>query len=120
MDNKISIPRPEIVAPPSVSNLTVAQAGPGMFSVTMQVVMVVRFPTEETSTDTPTAAQIVASSPVPALTPVAAAVAMMYGNGEKPEADGEPEAFQAFVQTMGYPPQTREVLIQWATVQGGA
>ena len=114
MDNKISIPRPEIVAPPSVSNLTVSQAGPGMFSVTMQVVMVVRFPTEGTSTDTPTAAQIAASSPV------AGAGPLMYGNGEKPEDDGEPEAFQAFVQTMGYLPQTKEVLIQWATAQGGA
>ncbi len=119
MDNKISIPRPEIVAPPSVSNLTVSQAGPGMFSVTMQVVMVVRFPTEGTSIDTPTTAQVVASAPVPASTPVAAGP-LMYSNGEKPEADGEPEAFQTFVETMGYPPQTREVLIQWATAQGGA
>ena len=119
MDNKISIPRPEIVAPPSVSNLTVSQAGPGMFSVTMQVVMVVRFPTENTPVDTPTAVQVVACAPVPASTPVAAGP-LMYGDGEKPEADGEPEAFQAFVETMGYPPQTREVLIQWATAQGGA
>jgi hypothetical protein len=107
MDDRLSIPRPEIVAPPSVSNLAVAQAGPGIFSVTMQVVMVVRFPPENGSAETPAA--------VPA-----AAGLLRYGNGETPQAEGEPEAFQAFVQTMGYPPQTREVLVQWATVQGGA
>jgi hypothetical protein len=106
MNDRLSIPRPEIVAPPSVSNLAVAQAGPGMFSVTMQVVMVVRFPLEN-------AAEL--SSAV-----TAAAGPLVYGNGKTPEAEGEPEAFQAFVQTMGYPPSTREVLIQWATVQGGA
>jgi hypothetical protein len=107
MDDTFSIPRPEIVAPPSVSNLTVAQAGAGMFSVTMQVVMVIRFPEEK--------AAVEMSSAVPA-----AAGTLVYGNGETPEAEGEPEAFQAFVQTMGYPPATREILIQWATVQGGA
>jgi hypothetical protein len=108
MDDRLSIPRPEIVAPPSVSNLTVAQAGPGMFSVTMQVVMVVRFPSENAATEEP------------ALAVPAAADRLQYGNGETPEAEGEPEAFQAFVQTMGYPPQTRDVLLQWAAVQGGA
>jgi hypothetical protein len=46
----------------------------------------------------------------------------MYGNGELPNAfDGEAEGFQAFVQTHGYVPPTREVLIEWATnSQGGA
>ena len=44
-NNNVPIIKPEIVAPPSVSNLSVAQVGTGMFSVAMQVVMVVRFPT---------------------------------------------------------------------------
>jgi hypothetical protein len=98
MDDMLSIPRPEIAAPPSVSNLAVAQAGPGIFTVTMQVVMLVRFPSENT----------------------AAAGPLVYGSGESPQAEGEPEAFQAFVQAMGYPPQTRDVLIQWAAAQGGS
>ena len=117
--------KPEIVAPPSVSNLSVAQVGTGMFSVTMQVVMVVHFPT-----DVPAGAPLVISTvhAVPE-TPVVAATPgqgltreLMYGNGELPNAfDGEAEGFHAFVQIHGYVPPTREVLIQWATSsQGGA
>ena len=44
--NNTPIIKPEIVAPPSVSNLSVAQVGTGMFSVAMQVIMVVRFPAD--------------------------------------------------------------------------
>jgi hypothetical protein len=124
-NNNAPIIKPEIVAPPSVSNLSVAQVGTGMFSVTMQVVMVVRFPT-----DVPAGAPLVISTEhaVPE-TPVVASTAvqgitleLMYGNGELPNAfDGEAEGFQAFVQVHGYVPLTREVLIQWATsTQGGA
>jgi hypothetical protein len=105
---------PEIVAPPSVSNLSVAQVGTGMFSVTMQVVMVVRFPTdaqEPTSTNQTVTPRSSSTT-----------VELIYGNGELPNAfDGEAEGFQAFVQVHGYAPPTRDVLIQWATnSQGGA
>ena len=112
--NNTPIYKPEIIAPPSVSNLSVAQVGTGMFSVTMQVVMVVRFPTnapEPTSTNQ-------------TVTPDSSSTTgeLIYGNGELPNAfDGEAEGFQAFVQVHGYPPPTRDVLIQWATnSQGGA
>ena len=117
--------RPEIVAPPSVSNLSVAQVGTGMFSVTMQVIMVVRFPT-----DVPAGLPVIISTehavpqtPVIASTTVQATTSeLMYGNGELPNAfDGEAEGFQAFVQVQGYVPPTRAVLIQWAAnSQGGA
>jgi hypothetical protein len=119
----LPIPKPEIVAPPSVSNLSVAQVGTGMFSVTMQVIMVVRFPT-----DVPTSTAVVINAdhavpqtPAISSTAVPAASALMYGNGELPNAfDGEVEGFQAFAQVHGYLPPTREVLIQWAThSQGG-
>ena len=114
--------RPEIVAPPSVSNLSVAQVGTGMFSVAMQVIMVVRFPN-----DTPAEMQVVinADHAVPQ-TPVTASTTMQaelkYANGERPNAfDGEAEGFQAFMQVHGYVPSTRDVLIQWAAnSQGGA
>jgi hypothetical protein len=122
--NNVPIIKPEIVAPPSVSNLSVAQVGTGMFSVTMQVVMVVRFPT-----DVPAGAPLVISTDqavlqTPAITSTAVQAAtaeLMYGNGELPVAfDGEAEGFQAFVQVHGYVPPTRDVLIQWATnSQGG-
>ncbi len=115
--------KPEIVAPPSVSNLSVAQVGTGMFAVTMQVIMVVRFPT-----DIPAGASMAVnadqtvvlgntSTAVPA-----AAGELRYGSGELPNAfEGEAEGFQAFAQVHGYVPPTREVLIQWATnSQGGA
>ena len=124
-NNNMPVIRPEIVAPPSVSNLSVAQVGTGMFSVTMQVIMVVRFPT-----DVPAGLPVVISTdhavpqtPVIASTTVQATTSeLMYGNGELPNAfDGEAEGFQAFVQVHGYVPTTREVLIQWAAnSQGGA
>jgi hypothetical protein len=123
-NNNAPIIKPEIVAPPSVSNLSVAQVGTGMFSVTMQVVMVVRFPT-----DVPAGAPLVISTdhtvpqpPQTASTNVQATGELMYGNGELPNAfEGEVEGFQAFVQVHGYVPPRREVLIQWATsTQGGA
>ena len=118
-NNITSIIKPEIVAPPSVSNLSVAPVGTGMFSVTMQVIMVVRFPTEAPTgmplvinTD-----QAVPQTPAITSTNVQAATSqLMYGNGELPNAfEGEAEGFQAFAQVHGYLPPTREVLIQWAT-----
>jgi hypothetical protein len=94
---------PEIVAPPSVSNLSVAQVGTGMFSVTMQVIMVVRFPT-----DLPTDLPVAATS--------GHITQLQYGNSELPNAfDGEAEGFQAFAQVHGYVPATRDILVQWAT-----
>jgi hypothetical protein len=95
-----------------------------MFSVTMQVIMVVRFPTDATA-GAPmviSADNAIPQTPSIASTAVQAATAeLMYGNGELPSAfDGEAEGFQAFVQVHGYVPPTRDVLIQWATnSQGG-
>lgn len=119
-NNITSIIKPEIVAPPSVSNLSVAQVGTGMFSVAMQIIMVVRFPT-----DVPAGSPVVINSdhalpPTPVI--ASATGELMYGNGELPNAfDGEAEGFEAFAQVHGYIPPTREVLIQWAAnSQGGA
>ena len=117
----VPILKPEIVAPPSVSNLSVAQVGTGMFSVAMQVIMVVRFPN-----DTPTEMQMVINAdsavPVTASTTMQGTAELRYGNGELPNAfEGETEGFQAFVQVHGYVPSARDVLIQWAAnSQGGA
>src|SRR5689334_25418737 len=117
-NNITSIVKPEIVAPPSVSNLSVAQVGTGMFSVAMQVIMVVRFPT-----DVPAGSLVVINADHAApQTPVIASTTgeLMYGNGELPNAfDGEAEGFQAFMQVHGYVPPTREVLIQWASNSQG-
>jgi len=126
--NNTPIIKPEIVAPPSVSNLSVAQVGTGMFSVTMQVIMVVRFPTDipagsQVLISTEQTAQPVAQTPVITSTAAQAVTGeLMYGNGELPNAfEGEAEGFQAFVQVHGYVPPTREILTQWATnSQGGA
>ena len=122
--NNTPIIKPEIVAPPSVSNLSVAQVGTGMFSVTMQVIMVVRFPTDipASSPVAINADHAVPQTPQIASTTVQAIGELMYGNGELPNAfDGEAEGFQEFVQVHGYVPPTRDVLIQWATKsQGGA
>src|ERR1043165_5929020 len=101
-NSNILIITPEIVATPSVSNLSVAQVGTGMFSVAMQVIMVVRFPT-----DAPAGSPVVINTdhgvpPTPVIassTAQAATGELLYGNGELPNAfDGEAEGFQAFVQ----------------------
>ena len=121
--NIMPILKPEIVAPPSVSNLSVAQVGTGMFSVTMQIIMVVRFPT-----DVPAGSPVVLNSdhavpqtPVLASTTMHTTSELTYGSGELPNAfEGEAEGFQAFIQIHGYAPATRDVLVQWATnSQGG-
>ncbi len=120
----VPILKPEIVAPPSVSNLSVAQVGTGMFSVAMQVIMVVRFPNDalaemQTATNTD---HTVLQAPALASSAMQSTAVLMYGNGELPNAfDGEVEGFQAFVQVHGYVPSTRDILIQWAAnSQGGA
>ncbi len=117
--------KPEIVAPPSVSNLSVAPVGTGMFSVTMQVIMVVRFPTYFPASSPIVVNTDLAVPQAPVITSTvgpAATGELRYGNGDLPNAfDGEAEGFQAFAQVHGYVPPTREVLIQWATnSQGGA
>jgi hypothetical protein len=95
-----------------------------MFSVTMQVIMVVRFPTDVPagSPVVITADRAVPQTPLIASTTVHATGELIYGNGEFPNAfDGEAEGFQAFVQVHGYVPPTRDILIQWATSsQGGS
>lgn len=120
--NTMPILKPEIIAPPSVSNLSVAQVGTGMFSVAMQVIMVVRFPNDALAEmqTVINADHAVPQTPVPASTTMQAE--LKYGNGELANAfDGEAEGFQAFVQVHGYVPSTRDVLIQWAAnSQGGA
>ena len=122
-NNHVPILKPEIVAPPSVSNLSVAQVGTGMFSVAMQVIMVVRFPN-----DAPSEMQMVTNmdhtvlqAPAIASTTMQSTAELVYGNGDLPNAfDGEVEGFQAFVQVHGYVPSTRDMLIQWAAnSQGG-
>jgi hypothetical protein len=122
--NTMPILKPEIIAPPSVSNLSVAQVGTGMFSVAMQVIMVVRFPNDALAEmqTVINADQAVPQTPVIASTTMQTVGALTYGNGELPNAfDGESEGFQAFVQVHGYAPSTRDVLIQWAAnSQGGA
>ncbi len=122
--NNMPMIKPEILAPPSVSNLSVAQVGTGMFSVTMQVIMVVRFPTgiPAGSPVGINTGYVVPQTPELASTSVQTATdELMYGNGELPNAfDGEAEGFQAFVQVHGYVPPTRDVLVQWATNSQGA
>ena len=123
-NNITSIIKPEIVAPPSVSNLAVAQVGTGMFSVTMQVIMVVRFPTAIPAGSAMVINTDHAVPQTPRIAPTttsSTAGDLRYGDGEFPIAfDGEAEGFQAFVQVHGYVPATRDVLVQWATnSQGG-
>jgi len=106
----------EIVSVPAVNNMTVSQVGQNMFSINLNLIMVVRFPsTAPVETPIP-----VALTSFPALvgnTPDAEQ--LMYADGTTPQPGGETAAFNDFSKQHGYPPQTREVLAEWVNLQQG-
>ena len=103
MSNLSNLPefKVEIVSPPAVKDMTVSQVGPNMFSINLNIVTVVRFPSN---------------------TPVEKATEpqqLKYADGSGPEPGGETAAFNDFTKQHGYPPQSREVLAEWVKLQQG-
>ena len=106
----------EIVSAPAISNMTVMPVGKNMFSLNLNVVLVVRFPrvsedAEHTELLVSTAIQSVSHN-----TPISSSE-LMYANGEKPESRGETSAFNDFVHVHSYPPPSRQVLSEWVQSQ---
>lgn len=103
MFNSSNLPefKVEIVSAPSVKDMTVAQVGQNMFSINLNIVTVVRFPS---------------NAPVEKATEPQQ---LKYADGSGPEPGGETAAFNDFIKQHGYPPQSREVLAEWVKLQHG-
>lgn len=105
----------EIVSAPAINNMTVTPVGKNMFSLNLNVVLVVRLPgvSEGAERD-----ELLAATAVQAAreTPTSSSE-LMYANGEKPESGGETFAFNDFVCAHSYPPPSRQVLSGWVQSQ---
>ena len=120
MTNSTNTPtiKAEIVTAPAISNMTITPVGSNMFSLNLNVVLVVRFPgTVDASSQSElmvstTHQTVPGSSTIPS--------ELMYADGTKPEPNGETAAFNDFVRVHGYPPSSRDALSVWAQSQQGA
>jgi len=106
----------EIVSAPAVSNMAVAPVGRNMFSINLNLVLVVRFPglgesPEQNELLVSTAVQHISNN-MPS-----DSSELIYADGEKPETGGETCAFNDFVHAHSYPPPSRQVLLDWVQSQ---
>lgn len=110
--NKMTPPaiQAEIISAPAIHQMTVTPVGSNMFSLNLNVVMVVRFPNNDTTTEDATV-QTISNSP-----PVGSPDAT-YADGSQPAPGGETAAFQDFLHTHGYPSPTRQSLSEWVQSQ---
>jgi len=110
MDNTTSPAiQAEIISAPAIHQMSVTAVGTNMFSLNLNVVMVVRFPNADSmehSAVQPT------SSSMPS-TPLEAT----YTDGSQPAPGGETAAFQDFLNAHGYPPPSRQSLSEWVQSQ---
>jgi hypothetical protein len=103
MSNASNIPElnVEIIAAPSVKDMTVAQVSQNLFSLTLNIVTVVRFPSNPPIEK--------ALEPQP----------LKYTDGSIPQPGGEAAAFTDFASQHGYTPQSRDILAEWVKLQQG-
>jgi len=110
MSDTTNIPniKAEVLSAPAINEMTVKPVGTGtgLFNVKMSIVMVIRIPVDGVGT---IEAPIVVANTTQELTDGE----LMYGDGTKPEIQGEKDAFGDFVTVHGYPPQTQAVLGKW-------
>lgn len=91
----------EIVSAPALKDMTVAQVGQNLFSLNLNIITVVRFPSNVAVENTLNSGQLI------------------YADGTTPQPGGESSAFKDFSKQHGYPPQTREILVEWVKLQQG-
>lgn len=91
----------EIVSAPAVNNMTISQVGQNMFSVNLNIITVVRFPSDAVLDNTINSEQL------------------KYSDDSIPQPGGEAAAFNDFSKQHGYPPQTREILAEWVKLRQG-
>ena len=103
MSNPSDLPKfnVEIISAPSVKDMVVAQVGQNMFSLTLNIVTVIRFPSNAAGEKEPEPQQL------------------KYTDGSAPQPGGEAAAFHDFTKQHGYPPQSREILAEWVKLQQG-
>ena len=109
----------EIVSAPAISNMTVTPVGKNMFSLNLNVVLVVRFPGVGEGAEQNELLVSSVVQPVSHDTPTTSST-LMYANGEIPEPGGETNAFNDFLHSHDYPPPSRQVLSEWVQSQKGA
>jgi hypothetical protein len=102
----------QILTAPAVKGMTVSQLGNSMFSIDMNVIVVVRFPAEMPAPAELNESSISEKDKDGAQLPT-------YADGTTPQAGGEALAFDDFSKEHGYSPETREVLAEWVNLQGG-
>jgi len=105
----------EIVSAPAISHMTVTPVGKNMFSLNLNVVLVVRFPGVGEGAEQNEL--LVSSAVQPIHDTSTSSSALMYANGEIPEPGGETNAFNDFVHSHDYPPPSRQVLSEWVQSQ---
>jgi hypothetical protein len=99
----------EIISPPAIHQMTVTAVGTNMFSLNLNVVMLVRFP----NADNPEHSAVQPTSSSMPITPSEAT----YAGGSQPDPGGETAAFQDFLNAHGYPPPSRQSLLEWVQSQ---
>ena len=108
----------EVISAPAAKDMTITQVGQNMFSLNLNIITVVRFPSN-TATDIPGRA-VLTTVPSQIDNPLNAE-RLTYADGTTPEPGGETAAYNDFSKQHGYPPQTREILAEWVKLkQGGA
>ena len=100
----------EIISAPAIHQMTVTSVGTNMFSLNLNVVLVVRIP--ESVGDTANAAVQPTTSSASVSTSD-----MTYSDGSQPAPGGEIAAFQDFLNAHGYPPPSRQSLSEWVQSQ---
>ena len=105
----------EIVSVPSVKDMNITPVGQNMFSIDFNMIAVIRFASSDIAISTPV---VRACSPaVPTTT--ADAEQLKYADGGTPQPGGETAAFTDFTKQHAYPPQSREILVEWVKLQQG-
>lgn len=110
--------RADIVSAPAINNMTITPVGSNMFSLNLNLVLVVRFPGV---VEDPSQNELMVSKTLQAVptTPTGSSE-LIYADGTKPEPNGETAAFNDFARTHGYPPSSRDALSVWVQSQQGA
>lgn len=120
MTNNTNTPtiKAEVVTAPAISNMTVTPVGSNMFSLNLNLVLVVRFPGAD---DDASQSELMMSTTLQTVPDTSTAPAeLMYADGTKPEPNGETAAFNDFVRMNGYPPSSKDALSVWVQSQQGA
>ena len=98
----------EIISAPAMKDLTITPLGQNMFSLNLNIITVVRFPSNAHSDQVSVEPSTQSSAQ------------LRYADATAPEPGGETAAFNDFAKQHGYSPQTRAILAEWVQLQKGS